>query len=844
MLGIAGLTVVSPSLAARSAERSLQEVPQAVTALEADDIGSAKFDWNSLGPRVWTGMQDGSCDVVGNPMPRYIRPVRGFRPAIQPVSDDDPALATYSNQSGADPIKVERARPAPEEYGEWGAKCFARQGYRQQLDDLSALRVQYLRGGFNYASFMLETQLARDAFNRLDAVECPGFDVPFTQIGNGGFAADATIELSVDAGYRFGRIDLLPAYEQLPDLPFSNGSGPNQNRNDDWSLDYPLTFGGDTRVSVPLRYLGLDRYDFSADYRNADGLLQGRLSTTPYAVEDAISGAFNEQLFRDYTYFNVVTQAGAFNYGTTSRGSFADEGVNSDPIAFDPFAGRRIYQNGRPLDMKIASNTLIGDEHFGTVYANRNDPMLDQFAEKVQLDFCRHKFLPLDPHYLRTGVHDGNSWGERVDDQWAIKRVGFDGTGSAGSAWDQVSAATPVVVAIVDSGLDWDHADLDHNNLWRNPGEVPDNGIDDDGNGYVDDIIGWDFVNLTNRPWDHEGHGTVVAGIVAAAHNDIGIAGINPHVRLMIVKAIDSGGRTRASILARSIVYAVDNGASIINLSVGGEHLSIMEAAAIEYAHQRGVLIVVAAGNEGKELQDYGLGNHEHVITVAATLYDDTPADFSNFGDAVDLAAPGVDVLSLRARMTDTNFGAQGVAYDVGDFVVGDRRYIIASGTSFAAPIVTGVASLIWSARPQLSAAEVRAVLFKSAEDIGSAGKDNRSGWGLVNAQRALRIDPDFEIVASIDKVNVIQDKQSISYELMGSATTDAFKRAWVMIGAGEEPQQYKRVGIKLKKPVENSVLMRLPATEFDTTGLWQIVLQVEHENGLVKRFRKPLRLR
>jgi len=153
---------------------------------------------------------------------------------------------------------------------------------------------------------------------------------------------------------------------------------------------------------------------------------------------------------------------------------------------------------------------------------------------------------PPDNHYF---VSEG-SWGQAYPDQWALKRIGFDA--SPQSAWRLVKRdAEPVIVAVIDSGLDWNHKNIDWDSIWHNPKEIPGNGIDDDSNGYVDDVIGWDFFDQDNQPWDYDGHGTMVAGIIAGSWNDkSGIAGVNPFTRLMVVKAINNFGHTRASYIA------------------------------------------------------------------------------------------------------------------------------------------------------------------------------------------------------------------------------------------------------------------------------------------------------
>jgi subtilisin family serine protease len=222
---------------------------------------------------------------------------------------------------------------------------------------------------------------------------------------------------------------------------------------------------------------------------------------------------------------------------------------------------------------------------------------------------------PPDNRYF-TGE---GSWGQKYPDQWALQRIGFDA--SLKSAWRLVKRdAKPVVVAVIDTGLDWNHKNIAWDNIWRNPKEIAGNGIDDDKNGFVDDVIGWDFFERSNKPWDHDGHGTFVAGIIAGRWDDKdGIAGINPFVRLMILKGINNFGHTRGSYLAEAITYAADNGARVINLSVGGKDISDVAQAAIDYAYSKGVVIVVAAGNEAVDIRTYGVAASDKVITVAST---------------------------------------------------------------------------------------------------------------------------------------------------------------------------------------------------------------------------------
>lgn len=491
------------------------------------------------------------------------------------------------------------------------------------------------------------------------------------------------------------------------------------------------------------------------------------------------------------------------------------------------------------------SGLMFGDAELSTV----NNLLSQDGIRNYQLNPCRRVLVPTDPNFVKTGRNEGNSWGVHgEDDQWAIKRVGF--TDDKNSAWSSVpESAADVVVAVIDTGLDWHHRDISYGNIWRNPGEDPDNGIDDDSNGYVDDVIGWDFLAKNNKPWDFDGHGTVVTGIIAAEQNNgAGIAGINPHARIMVLKAVNNFGTTRASFIAEAIVYAVDNGAQVVNISVGGPHTSRMEQAAIDYARRAGVLVVVASGNEGVELGDFGPGGADGVLTVGATHVNDRAAAFSNYGEAVDLVAPGVDVLSLRARFTDANYRPDvdpDGEYVLGTNIVGeDRRYLHVSGTSFSAPIVAGVASLLFSKHPELSAADVERVLIETATDLEFPGRDEYTGWGMVNAQAALSVDPGFTMTAEISDLKREQTEEGADFvRVEGTIGAARLKRAWVQIGPGENPGVWKYVGQKRKYPITNGTISTIPVGEFAGADLWQVVVSVEDRNGVIRRAARPIRI-
>ncbi|WCB91997.1 protease [Baekduia alba] len=300
----------------------------------------------------------------------------------------------------------------------------------------------------------------------------------------------------------------------------------------------------------------------------------------------------------------------------------------------------------------------------------------------------------------------------RAAEQWAL-----DGDLPMGveTAWRQTTGAD-VTVAIVDSGIDLGHPDLVPN-LWTNPGEIPGNGVDDDGNGYVDDVHGYDFVENDGTPQDGNGHGTHVAGIVAArGGNGIGTAGVAWRAKLMAVRVLDAAARGTTAGVASGIRYAVDNGARIVNLSLAGPSSTPDLEGAIQYAQARGVLVVVAAGNDGADLAAaptypaaYG---EDNVLGVAATTRAGGLSSVSDYGPGADVAAPGEEILST----------ALGGGYEW------------RTGTSMAAPQVTGALVLLAAARPDLDANGLRNALLAGVRHSGLPVQD-----GAIDAGAALR---------------------------------------------------------------------------------------------------------
>jgi parallel beta-helix repeat protein len=278
--------------------------------------------------------------------------------------------------------------------------------------------------------------------------------------------------------------------------------------------------------------------------------------------------------------------------------------------------------------------------------------------------------------------------------QWGPAKI------QANYAWDTQAGDPSVLVAVIDTGVDWGHPDLTAN--------------------YVS--LGYDWVNDDPDPRDDHGHGTHCAGIIAAVMNNrIGIAGM-AQVQIMAEKVLDSGGYGYSDQVANGIIHATNCGADIISMSIGSYGWSELLRDAINYAFNSGVLMVAAAGNEETNTKLYPAG-YEEVIAVAASDRFDLPASFSNFGEWIELSAPGVDIFST---VSETHNPGLEYPYDYG------------SGTSMATPHVAGVAALIWSQYPNWTRDQVRTQLRYTADDLGYPGFDVNYGYGRINARRSV----------------------------------------------------------------------------------------------------------
>ncbi|MFC1717863.1 Ig-like domain-containing protein, partial [Candidatus Poribacteria bacterium] len=320
------------------------------------------------------------------------------------------------------------------------------------------------------------------------------------------------------------------------------------------------------------------------------------------------------------------------------------------------------------------------------------------------------------------------------DDLWGLHNTGqIIGTPDvdidAPEAWDIETGDSNLVIAVIDTGVDYNHEDLSAN-MWTNPGEIPDNGIDDDNNGYVDDYYGWDFCNSDNDPMDDYGHGTHCSGTIAAVgDNGIGVTGINWQARIMALKFIRSDGYGSTSDAIAAVQYATsmkqDFGIPVIatSNSWGGPDSSQALVDAIAESDAAEILFVAAAGNDGQnnDIIPFYPANHDvpNVISVAATDYFDDLAWFSNYGAiSVDLAAPGVDILST----------------------IPGNNYQYNDGTSMATPHVSGVVGLVKAQFPTITHLQIRDRILGSVNIVPGLQGSSVTG-GRLNAWNALDTD-------------------------------------------------------------------------------------------------------
>ena len=402
-----------------------------------------------------------------------------------------------------------------------------------------------------------------------------------------------------------------------------------------------------------------------------------------------------------------------------------------------------------------------------------------------------------------------------LSSQWNLDRIGIFELWASGF-FDQ--PLPQVIVGVLDTGVDYLHPDI-ASRIYVNPGETGldefgrdkrTNGIDDDGNGYIDDWHGYDFVDQPipdigdwstrdNDPMDENGHGTAVAGIIGAqANNKIGIAGISPIAQIVPLRAFNASGDGTDADIAAAIMYAADNGIQVLNMSFGDVILSPLLRDVIHYAHEKNVVLVASSGNDGTSYPHYP-SDFSEVISVGSISQANERSFFSSYGPSLALVAPGESIPTLA---------------------LGGGYQSSFTGTSAAAPHVSAVASLLISLAQMksgsnsnsspLSNDEIRANLLAGCVDLGDKGWDNYYGAGMVNARVLLTL-PQRNVVQIVSPSVDAQLSNAI-IPIIGSATTDQLDSVYVFYGIGDSPASWTEIVVYGARNFIN-----------DTLALWNI---------------------
>lgn len=374
-------------------------------------------------------------------------------------------------------------------------------------------------------------------------------------------------------------------------------------------------------------------------------------------------------------------------------------------------------------DPSLLKVKVQGSVSMSQLLADIKDNNTVQFAEP---NFVYRAFdldevqgvLPNDPDFSKTwGLHNVG----QADPKGQTGTAGVDI--DATLAWAAGTGSHDMVVAVIDTGVDYTHEDL-QNNIYSNANEIADNNIDDDGNGYVDDVRGWDFQQNDNDPMDDHSHGTHCSGTIGGdGNNGIGVAGVNWKVRIMPLKFLSASGSGSLADAVEAINYATKMGVHVMSNSWGGGGFSQAMADAIKAAQDKGILFVAAAGNEGNNNDanpaypaSYAF---ENVISVAATDNRDQKASWSNWGmRSVHFGAPGVNIYST--------------------VLMSKGKYDTFSGTSMACPHVAGAAALLWSMNREMTFADVKTRLMSTVDPVRGLKRKTIAG-GRLNINNAIR---------------------------------------------------------------------------------------------------------
>jgi subtilisin family serine protease len=444
--------------------------------------------------------------------------------------------------------------------------------------------------------------------------------------------------------------------------------------------------------------------------------------------------------------------------GTINKRRKSESMLFNDNTSVECIPGEIIVKLKKDATLSRASLAILNEKHkvyaLEKVFPNAEDTILDNIylllvpkGSNILSIVSEYASCPDVVYVEPNGVARtcGIPNDEQFSNQWSLQNTGQviriqkqlgkitirshtsgtrDADIDAPETWDIETGDPNVVIAILDTGVDYTHPDLAAN-IWNNTDEIPKNGIDDDANGFIDDVMGWDFVYHDNDPKDGLGHGTACAGIAGAvSNNGIGIAGVCWNCTIMPVQVMNKTGSGYWTDIANGITYAADNGADVISMSFGSESVPNILLDAVNYAYSNGVFLCASVGNHDEPIELYPAA-YENVTAIAMTDLHDKRSHFltfgSNYGEWVDIAAPGSLIYSTSPT------------YYISPYV--RPSYDSWSGTSFATPMVAGVAALLLSKDPSLTPDEVKALLCNNVDPYHS---NKYIGTGRLNAYKAL----------------------------------------------------------------------------------------------------------
>lgn len=450
----------------------------------------------------------------------------------------------------------------------------------------------------------------------------------------------------------------------------------------------------------------------------------------------------------------------------------------------------------------------------------------NNFDESVFMQFSQ---LDPDIEYIQPSVtyqmHNLPN-DSLVSEQWALEKI------KAFDAWEITMGEDSVLVAVIDTGIDYLHPDLS-GQIWLNPGELGtdafgndkrSNGVDDDNNGFIDDYMGWDFTDRQGFPFDTSGgdylgwdndpmdensfsHGTAVSGIIAAKTNNfIGIAGAAPNIRIMNLRAFDPAGFGEEDDVAAAIIYAVEMGAKVINMSFGDTQFSLVLRDVIRFAYGRNIVMVGSSGNSNSTAPHYPSGYSE-VISVGNSTINDVRAPSSNYGSTLDLVAPGTQIT------TTTRNGEYTLSFN---------------GTSAAAPFVSATAALILSLGG-FTNEEVKQIIKSTCDDIDSPGWDIRTGAGRLNMHRAVSVLAPAKIKFNYPTQDFATFQDTLNINI--SVISPYFVKFDLYVGQGLNPSSWNALVTDMQNQVSGVNIHTLNLNSFAEGG-YTLRLVVHLTNG------------